>query len=1344
MECATSDLFRLMTLLMSLVLATTAAGGGRDPSLPHNVCSKEITIQGDQIFTWKHSKASETDFVISEPACLQKNGTIILRKCAAATGEWIPKNSPKCDHAPESFSPDHHVCPEDLIEIPTRRGSKPLCVKISDETVAWSDRLCLGSDATIFDLNDHERDAIYQYLRSHEHIKAFWIPVQRADGNRYNPLIWKLPGREWGDHFTKVEYNELSDKSCLIATVNPIPVFEMSHCRERHHSVCVFKRKNLAIKSVCPINYGALSYKPNICYGIEWDVEPHQGARQLSTGEYFGNRNAIRQIFNMIDYDEDEYFLLSPAHIDGVRYNLLMNIKEKLKIGLGYRSVRYLGMEVISDQGAMVEMFLKFDPEMDGIVLTVYNRNSIWRLDEKDYGIKCFTNADYEAIRSVKIKDIIWENPDQTKTMFELKLYGDGPGYYWCEAHSAYNFTLLRSKKIIAARKHKGHIFALFFDMPCEGQKCQEVHGNMKEFGKQAEKTMKNLMDIRSERDVFKELKINSVRVMNIEWIDENLQSISVLCHVSASLKNSAVDDSDEVSSEEDDEEEDNRGIRHDTSVRMTIRNLLSDLLKLHNSTSFAVNSTEFCFPELLPDNSKNQWTTATLGETSTTKELCLQPNGLPIARRCVGDFLYGAMWEKVASKQVKCIQKIPSKLITSHLYEIDHSKRSNKDPERAMKDIKSIIRKNVKHLIPADLFYLGRILRSISSKVIALRSMVNTTASGPLSLSTQSLESLTKATTSDIISIYNYLMKVNVDVIKPSIRLNSTNILLDAFERLIDEVSTAPHQTTVTGTSSDNNDDHHHEDHHSVGIVEMRDDENELIESINFDDGVVVRITPKLIVFVIDPNVANITGLALYKSKSDKAIYRGIFEDNNYRFLHSNQSIEELLEEDDLQLATFVPEILLERLDEISSLAKNLTAADHPDPRIVIKIFTNDKLFQEDLDITDKKVYSKIVSVSIPGHDRDLPELLPLIMRTPSDNNNETEASCRYWDYNTWAKDGLVFLGRSQSDNNLVWCGCSHLTPFALLIGGYYNLTVSSDIVVITDIHREALDIITLMGCSLSLIGIIGIFITAVTFQTWREKASSKVLLQLSLAIALQMVLFCFVNTEDYTSHLIENHIFSSCVALGACLQYSVLVQFCWMMIIAYLQFKRYVKVFGNSRPKRFFIKSFCIGWGVPLIPVLLVVLLDRQSYIPRESSGSAICYPTGRSLYLGICLPVASVIVGNLVIFIAVIYNIVHGPDISIRHNDKRMAISQIRLSVLLFFLLGFTWIFGLLTAMKAGIIFSYLFSITATIQGFVLFVYFILLDPVTRSMWTGYLGRICGVKNDKNSKEFTTSMS
>jgi len=62
---------------------------------------------------------------------------------------------------------------------------------------------------------------------------------------------------------------------------------------------------------------------------------------------------------------------------------------------------------------------------------------------------------------------------------------------------------------------------------------------------------------------------------------------------------------------------------------------------------------------------------------------------------------------------------------------------------------------------------------------------------------------------------------------------------------------------------------------------------------------------------------------------------------------------------------------------------------------------------------------------------------------------------------------------------------------------------------------------------------------------------------------------------------------------------------------------------------------------------------------------------------------------------------------------------------MSVLLFFLLGLTWIFGLLAMLPMGVdawrtTFAYLFCTTATLQGLALFLFFIVWEKKTRTMW------------------------
>lgn len=997
-----------------------------------------------------------------------------------------------------------------------------------------------------------------------------------------------------------------------------------------------------------------------------------------------------------------------------------------------FLSVKFhLAKEIIESTHKKVEFILKFDKETKRLLLTAYFRKYLYRVnrdtdeeedDDDNFGIHCFTNAGYDIVTPVKIEKVWEEDEDKPKSIFQLKLYGDGPGYYWCEGHTVFNFQFIQSQKIVATKKQKGHSFVFTYKFACGNENCGI--DTLEKTGKFIEKDL--VAASKSSTDT-RNLVIHNVRIMKIE--EANILYMTALCHVTASLKSSSVDNSSEESSEEDDEVENEFGIRHDTDVRMEIRGFLKTVL-LRTGNVGKVNSTEFCFPEYFFGNERNIWTTANLGTTSTAKKICLQNDGLVVTRKCKGSFLYGAMWEK-AAEDIQCVNpdKTEQTVITDQLYEIERSDETKVNPNKVIDHVREIIKANKDNLIPADLFYIGKILNTVSDELAG-----NSTASVGLA--------------NNIISIFNHLMDINTSITKSSVKLNSTNILLDAFEKLIDEIFTSPPYT---------------ENFDYIPTTTIESSSSMEFQSVEFgEEGVFLKLKSKLAIFIIDPSVANVSGVVLYgEDNSDRR--NGEIGDTYFRFLYTNQTTNELLGEndDDIQMAAYFPSTLLQRLDEIRDSAANLTAAaqlptpqPRPPLRIIIKIYSNDNLFQENYDneedekhVQDGMVSNKIISISVPGHSNDLPEMLPLIIKKGSKagrNDSTFLDGCYYWNYNKWQDDGVF----SQSSDKLSLCNCTHLTPFAYLIGGVINTAEVSDYVLKTKVeqHQSALNIITFVGCTLSMVGITGIMVTAFVIKSWRKTLSAKVLLHLSGAIAFQMILFLFVNTEYVTKHVLEEKIFSSCVIIGASLHYSVLVQFCWMLVIAYLQYKRYVQVLGKTRPKRFLLKAALVGWGVPLIPVVLVIIIDRQSYIPLENIDDSlkVCYPSGNSLYYGIMAPVGGIIIANLVIFVIVVYNVVKGPDEALHQTEnKKFIMPHIRLSVLLFFLLGCTWSFGLLTALKAGILFSYLFCLTATLQGFILFMYFIILDPTTRKLW---IKRLQGIANfsstSRTSKDFEDS--
>lgn len=143
----------------------------------------------------------------------------------------------------------------------------------------------------------------------------------------------------------------------------------------------------------------------------------------------------------------------------------------------------------------------------------------------------------------------------------------------------------------------------------------------------------------------------------------------------------------------------------------------------------------------------------------------------------------------------------------------------------------------------------------------------------------------------------------------------------------------------------------------------------------------------------------------------------------------------------------------------------------------------------------------------------------------------------------------------------------------------------------------------------------------------------------------------------------------------------------------------------------------SFIFGWVIPFIIVLTCVLIAPNSYVYENSN---ICYPSDLTLYLGVILPISILLLSNIVIFILIVRSINRKAPSSTRTNETKINLAKLRLTILLFFILGLSWTFGLLATWTGLLTFSYLFCLTASFLGFVLFVYFILINPVTRRYW------------------------
>ncbi|KAL3276604.1 hypothetical protein HHI36_011976 [Cryptolaemus montrouzieri] len=469
--------------------------------------------------------------------------------------------------------------------------------------------------------------------------------------------------------------------------------------------------------------------------------------------------------------------------------------------------------------------------------------------------------------------------------------------------------------------------------------------------------------------------------------------------------------------------------------------------------------------------------------------------------------------------------------------------------------------------------------------------------------------------------------------------------------------------------------------------------------ESYSFSD-------ENILIQSVNPFKSNISGLYLLGTMQTPLNEMEVF------FLFRNETIKDINPDriKDLDIAVNVPEDVLKSIEADSG--------DQSGIQIIFTVFYEDSLFVS----SNKKSAGKVVSVIIPGYGTYLNESIPIIVRSSINSKSQ----CGYWNFGQslqrkkgeWSSFGGEYSGNFLNNSDLHLCHFSHLTHFALLIVSEH-IKIEEGGQEITDFLIDEnewdsyLTIITLIGGALSVFGIIGIYLTAILFSEWRAKDGTQILLNLSTAILSEIIVLQFSGATEFLSN-------NNCKLVGCLLHYTLLSKLCWMLIYALLQYRRFVKVLGPT-PKNLILHSMVFGWGFASIPVILTLIFAPESY-----TKSTICYLRGLPFYLAISLPVCLVIISNLTIFILVMYN-VSTSNIESTTVDHKFSLLQLYLAILLFFVLGLPSVFAItadfVTDDMLKMILLFLFCATGTLQGFILFVFYVLFNDETKQKWRKY---------------------
>jgi len=250
---------------------------------------------------------------------------------------------------------------------------------------------------------------------------------------------------------------------------------------------------------------------------------------------------------------------------------------------------------------------------------------------------------------------------------------------------------------------------------------------------------------------------------------------------------------------------------------------------------------------------------------------------------------------------------------------------------------------------------------------------------------------------------------------------------------------------------------------------------------------------------------------------------------------------------------------------------------------------------------------------------------------------------------------------------------------------------------------HIQALEMITYVGCGLSLLGEALTIITISFLKLTRTETS---IIHLNLVLALAVAQIVFLTGIEATQNK------AACKIVAVLLHYFNLVSFSWMLIEGVWLYVMIVRVFetGHSR-----IKKYCAcAWGIPFVFVVITLSASFDGYGTDTSCWLSVQKGTIWSFVVPVLLIalVNSIILGMVVKEILRLNHPTMGDD-----TKYQSARSGVQSAVVLLPLLGITWLFGILTFNSDTLAFQYLFAIFNSLQGFFIFLFHCLLNSEVR---------------------------
>ncbi|NXH70621.1 AGRG2 protein, partial [Hydrobates tethys] len=387
---------------------------------------------------------------------------------------------------------------------------------------------------------------------------------------------------------------------------------------------------------------------------------------------------------------------------------------------------------------------------------------------------------------------------------------------------------------------------------------------------------------------------------------------------------------------------------------------------------------------------------------------------------------------------------------------------------------------------------------------------------------------------------------------------------------------------------------------------------------------------------------------------------------------------------------------------------------------RIIFNFFKKTTVFQ-DLSLKNASLISNVISSSVANLTiSNLKANVTVTLQNIKPNQDNSTVRCVFWDFNKngghggWSYEGCIV---KESRVNETVCSCNHLTSFAVLMNLYGNTPLNPT-------QELVLTFISYIGCGLSAIFLSITLVTYIAFEKIRRDYPSKILIQLCAALLLLNLVFLL----DSWIALYDTR--GLCIAVAVFLHYFLLVSFTWMGLEAFHMYLALVKVF-NTYVRKYILKFCVVGWGLPAVVVSIVLAVSPDNYGLITTGKVSInrpdefCWIKNRIVfYITAVGYFCLIFLINISMFIVVLIQLCRIKKKKQLGAQRKTSIQDLRSVAGLTFLLGITWGFAFFTVNE---VFTYLFTIFNTLQGFFIFIFYCVTKENVRKQWRRYL--CCG---------------